>query len=174
MPASQRTNTHRAACALVGAPARATRRSDSESATLEELFRALRDRIFEALPEHAQLTQQALRELESIRALDVDSVPINFLSPIDGTPLEAATTIAPLDCLKVIAVARLMMPDKEIRVCGGREHNLRDLQSWIFAAGANGMMVGNYLTTRGRSSELDLQMIADLGLEVKPCDDLET
>jgi biotin synthase len=57
-----------------------------------------------------------------------------------------------------------MMPDKEIRICGGREHNLRDLQSWIFAAGADGMMIGGYLTLAGRGVEEDLQMIRDAGM----------
>ena len=104
--------------------------------------------------------------LAKVRELDVDSVPLNFLQPIPGTRLEAAEPLPPLDCLKAIAVARLMMPDKEIRVCGGREHNLRDLQSWLFVAGADGMMVGGYLTVSGRGVEDDLAMIRDAGLVV--------
>lgn len=105
----------------------------------------------------------------TLRALDVDSIPLNFLNPIAGTPLEGKSDLTPIDCLKIIALFRLMMPEKNIYVCGGREVNLRDLQSWIFLAGANGMMVGNYLTTSGRDHALDLQMIGDQGLEVLPC-----
>lgn len=113
----------------------------------------------ESLPQRVEL-------LAAVRELDVDSVPLNFLNPIKGTPLEDAKPIAPLECLKVTAVARLMMPTKTIRVCGGREHNLRDLQSWLLLAGADGLMVGGYLTTKGRDVADDLRMIADAGFQV--------
>jgi biotin synthase len=62
---------------------------------------------------------------------------------------------------------RLCHPSREIIVCGGREVNLRDLQGLIFAAGATGMMIGNYLTTAGRPAEDDLRMIEDLGLGLR-------
>jgi biotin synthase len=107
---------------------------------------------------------QRIELLAKLRELDVDSVPLNFLQPIPGTRLEGREPLPALDCLKAVAVARLMMPPKEIRVCGGREHNLRDLQSWIFVAGADGMMVGGYLTVSGRGVEDDLQMIRDAGM----------
>jgi biotin synthase len=108
--------------------------------------------------------EQRVELLETIRSLDVDSVPINFLCPIPGTRLEHMKDLSPRDCLKIIAAARLMMPDKIIRVCGGRELNLRDFQSWMFFAGANGLMVGNYLVTSGRDIYADFQMIQDAGL----------
>lgn len=101
----------------------------------------------------------------TLRELDVDSVPVNFLNPRPGTPLENAKNLAPIECLKIIALLRLMLPKKDIVVCGGRQVNLRDLQPLIFAAGANGMMVGNYLTTPGRDPKNDLQMLTDLGLK---------
>ncbi len=103
----------------------------------------------------------------ALRDLDVDSVPLNFLNPIEGTKLENAEPLPPFEILKIIAVYRLILPDKDIKVAGGREKNLRDLQCLIFSAGANSTMVGNYLTTKGRSPEDDLAMIADLGLTVK-------
>ena len=109
---------------------------------------------------------QRVELLDALRGLDADSVPLNFLHPIPGTRLSGLQELTPLDCIKLIAIARLMMPDKEIRVCGGREYNLRDLQSWIFLAGADGIMIGGYLTTSGRSVADDLRMIADAGLEV--------
>lgn len=102
--------------------------------------------------------------ISTLKELGADSIPINFLNPRPGTPLEGATGLTPIECLKIIALARLMLPDKDIVVCGGRNVNLRDLQPLIFAAGANGMMVGNYLTTTGRDPKEDLRMIADLGL----------
>ncbi len=69
-----------------------------------------------------------------------------------------------MEILKIIAVFRHIFPDKELKVAGGREKNLRDVQSWMFYAGANSTMIGDYLTTRGKSHDDDLQMIKDLGL----------
>lgn len=100
----------------------------------------------------------------TLRGLDVDVVPLNFLHPIPGTPLENSIPLTPMESLKIISVFRFILPDKEIKVAGGREKNLRDLQSWIFYAGANSTMIGNYLTTKGRKAEADLQMIKDLNL----------
>ena len=109
---------------------------------------------------------QRVELIETIRDLDVDSVPVNFLNPIPGTPLENMKQLTPLECLKIIAVARLMIPKTSIRVCGGRECNLRDFQSWIFLAGADAVMVGGYLVTSGRDVKLDLQMIRDSGMRL--------
>ncbi len=105
----------------------------------------------------------------TLKELEVDSVPINFLNPIEGTRLEGAANISTQECLKTIALYRMILPDKRITVCGGREKNLRDLQSWIFFAGANGTMIGNYLTTQGRNIDVDLKMFADLGLQTVMC-----
>jgi biotin synthase len=103
----------------------------------------------------------------TLRELDVDSIPVNFLNPIEGTPLEGRSDLTPYDCLKIIVMLRLCHPSREIIVCGGRAVNLRDLQGLIFAAGASGMMIGNYLTTSGRPAEEDLRMVEDLGLGVR-------
>ncbi|HPN84735.1 MAG TPA: biotin synthase BioB [Victivallales bacterium] len=111
--------------------------------------------------------KQRIELLEQIRILDIDCVPLNFLNPIKGTPLENMNELTPLECLKIIAAARLMMPEKSIRICGGREKNLRDFQSWIFSAGADALMVGNYLVTSGRPLADDLQMIKDAGMKIK-------
>lgn len=100
-----------------------------------------------------------------LRELDVDSVPLNFLMPIPGTKLAHAPALKSLEILKIIALFRYMLPDKDIRICGGREKHLRDLQSLIFFAGANAMMLGNYLTAKGRPPEEDIHMLADLELE---------
>ncbi len=103
----------------------------------------------------------------TLKELDVDSIPINFLNPIKGTRLENAEPLAPFECLKIIAVYRMIFPDKDIKAAGGREKNLRDLQCLMFPAGANSTMIGNYLTTYGRPAGEDLRMIKDLGLTVK-------
>ncbi|MBP7934473.1 MAG: biotin synthase BioB [Phycisphaerae bacterium] len=101
-----------------------------------------------------------------LRNLNPQVVPINFLIPIPGTPLAGRQPPEPLECLKIIAIYRFILPAQELRIAGGREANLRDLQSWIFAAGASGFLIGNYLTTCGRAAETDRQMVRDLGLEL--------
>jgi len=113
----------------------------------------------------AQRVEMAL----TLRELEVDSVPLNFLNPIEGTRLEGSNLITPQECLVTIAVYRLLLPAKMITVCGGREKNLRDLQSWMFFAGASGTMIGNYLTTTGRNTADDWQMLHDLELETEGC-----
>ena len=110
--------------------------------------------------------EQRVELAEELRQLGVDSVPLNFLNPIKGTALENQPPMKPLEILKTIAFFRLCMPDKDIKVAGGREVNLRGLQSFMFFAGANSAMVGNYLTTKGRAAADDIEMIADLGMEV--------
>jgi biotin synthase len=102
----------------------------------------------------------------TLRELDVDSVPINFLMPVMGTPLEHAETLAPLEALHAIALFRFILPKKEIRICGGRGIGLGSLHPLIFAAGADGFMIGNYLTQSGLNPQVDLAMIRDLGLTV--------
>ena len=100
----------------------------------------------------------------TLRELNVDSVPINILNPIKGTPLSHMLPLPPLEILMTIAVFRFMLPDKDIKLCGGKEKNLRQLLPLGIMAGANSLMTGNYLTTTGRDSKLDMEMIADLGL----------
>jgi len=100
-----------------------------------------------------------------LKELDVDAIPMNFLNPVKGTPLSSGNSLEPMEILKIIAVFRFIFPDKEIKVAGGREENLRDVQSWMFYAGANSTMIGDYLTTSGKLPEDDLQMIKDLGLK---------
>jgi len=101
-----------------------------------------------------------------LRELDVDVVSLNILNPIKGTPFGNRPLMAPREALKWIAIYRLCLPTKDIKLSGGREVALRDLQSWLFFAGANSILVGNYLTTPGRPACEDFQLIKDLGLEV--------
>jgi biotin synthase len=102
-----------------------------------------------------------------LREVEPDVVPLNFLIPIDGTPLKGNDPIPPMECLRIIAIYRFLLPRQEIKIAGGREVNLRDLQSWIFLAGADSFLIGNYLTTYGRQPQNDRQMVRDLGLAVE-------
>ena len=103
-----------------------------------------------------------------IREVGADRVPINFLNPIPGTGLEGQELLTPLEGLKIVAIARLMLPDKPINIAGGRELVLGQLQSMVFMAGATSILIGDYLTTKGRSPKDDLEMVKQLGLEVAP------
>ncbi len=100
-----------------------------------------------------------------LRRLGVDMVPMNFLHPIEGTPLGNAEKLPPREILRIVALYRFILPKTHLKVAGGRVLNLRDTQSWIFQAGCTAILSGNYLTTAGRSVEDDLQMLADLGLK---------
>ena len=96
------------------------------------------------------------------RELGVDSIPLNFLIPIPGTPLENANQLTPQKCLKIVALFRFVNPKAELRLCGGREQNLRDLHDTAMEI-ANCLMAGGYLTRAGRNPEKDKQMIEKLG-----------
>lgn len=102
----------------------------------------------------------------SLRELDVDSVPVNFLMPIMGTPFENMPAISPLEALHAVALFRMILPEKEIRICGGRGPALGRLHPLIFTAGADGFLIGNYLTTIGLDPADDLAMVRDLGFTI--------
>lgn len=104
----------------------------------------------------------------ALRELEADSIPVNFLSAIPGTPLEGRDELNPRRCLKILALVRLVCPAKEIRVAGGREVNLRSLQPLAMYA-ANSIFVGDYLTTQGQSAAADWAMLEDLGFEIEEC-----
>ena len=102
----------------------------------------------------------------ALRALDPDSVPINFLIPIEGTPLAGLNQLTPQRCLRILAVFRLLFPRAEVRIAGGREVHLRSLQPLGLYL-ANSIFIGDYLTTKGQAAEADLAMIADAGFEIE-------
>lgn len=104
----------------------------------------------------------------ALRSLDADSIPINFLNPIEGTPLQHSARTEAMRCLKVLALFRFVCPSKEIRAAGGRELQIRSLQPLVLYA-ANSLFVGDYLTTQGQAVTADHEMIADLGFEIEVC-----
>ncbi|MCY0863525.1 MAG: biotin synthase BioB [Sulfobacillus sp.] len=109
-----------------------------------------------------------VRMIDELRRLNVDSVPVNFLLPIPGTPLaERPLVMTPTWVLKVLSVFRLGLPDKEIRISAGREVHLRSLQPMALYA-ANALFVSDYLTEPGQDAALDWAMIEDLGFEIEP------
>jgi biotin synthase len=110
---------------------------------------------------HDDLIDMALE----LRRLRVESIPLNFLNSIEGTPLEDVNRLTPRDCLRGLAMIRLVNPAAEIRIAGGREIHLGSLQALGLYA-ANSMFVGDYLTTKGQLPEADYKMIEDLGFVI--------
>lgn len=106
----------------------------------------------------------------ALRELDSDSIPVNFLMPFEGTPLEGTWLLTPAQCLRILAMVRFVCPDKELRMAGGREMHLRSLQPLALQV-ANSLFLGDYLTSEGQSAEADLAMIADAGFVVLGADD---
>jgi biotin synthase len=102
----------------------------------------------------------------TLAAEGIREVPLNFLHPVPGTPLAAQPVPAADEVLRIIAVFRHILPEATLRVCGGRVHALGARQEEIFAAGANALMTGDYLTTAGSGIQEDMDMIARLGLEI--------
>ena len=102
----------------------------------------------------------------ALREIKPDSIPINFLHPVEGTPLGSQTPPSPTRGLKVLCLFRFLHPTTEIRIAGGREHNLRSLQAQALYIG-DSLFVGGYLTTPGQKPEEAWRMIEDLGFEIE-------
>ncbi|HTT85875.1 MAG TPA: biotin synthase BioB [Acidimicrobiales bacterium] len=109
---------------------------------------------------------QRVELLLQLRELDPTEVPVNFLNPRPGTPLGDRPLVAAWEAIRWIALFRLALPGVILRYAGGREVTLRELQAMGMTAGINALIVGNYLTTLGRSAEQDLAMLADLGMPI--------
>jgi len=109
--------------------------------------------------------QDVVSMARSLYAMDADSIPVNFLHAVDGTPLGGTDELTPFYCLKVLCLFRFINPTKEIRISGGREVNLRSLQP-LGLYPANSIFIGDYLTTEGQESSRDYQMLKDMGFEI--------
>ena len=109
---------------------------------------------------------QRIELIGDLRSVDPAEVPLNFLNPRPGTPLEDRPLVSPLEAIRWIALFRLGLPSVILRYAGGREVTLRDLQVMGMTSGINALIVGNYLTTLGRSADEDLQMLEDLQMPI--------
>jgi biotin synthase len=114
--------------------------------------------------------EQLVEALFALRALDADSIPVNFLMPFDGTPYENTWELSPTRCVKILAMARFVCPDKEIRIAGGREMHLRSLQPLALQV-ANSIFLGDYLTSEGQDAVSDLEMLRDNGFVILGLED---
>jgi len=99
---------------------------------------------------------------ETLKSLDVDSVPINVLTPIPGTPLESVPRISAEDVVRTVCLFRLILKDKIIKLAAGRESVLGLDQIRGFEAGANGMIIGGYLTIKGDGLDKDQALIQEI------------
>ena len=114
--------------------------------------------------------EQLVEALFALKELGSDSIPVNFLMPFDGTAFEDTWELTPARCVKILAMARFVCPDAEIRIAGGREMHLRSLQS-IALHVANSIFLGDYLTSEGQDAAADLAMIRDGGFVVLGSDE---
>lgn len=103
----------------------------------------------------------------TLAELDVDSIPVNFLTAVSGTPMENTPPLPPNEALAIIAVLRLMHPTRDIVVCGGRGGALGRFETLMFSAGANGLLMGDYLTTRGGAPDSDRELLRVLGIRAR-------
>ncbi len=108
--------------------------------------------------------REVLDLILEIGNLAPESVPLNFLDPRPGTPLAAQPLLTPEAAMTDIALFRLMLPHTILRLAGGRGKTLGEAQAAAIKMGINGLMIGNYLTTKGSGVEADSKMLADLGL----------
>jgi biotin synthase len=109
---------------------------------------------------------QRIELIGQLRAVDPAEVPLNFLNPRPGTPFAGLPLTEPLEAIRWISLFRLGLPSVILRYAGGREVTLRELQALGLTSGINALIVGNYLTTLGRSPEEDLQMLSDLQMPI--------
>jgi biotin synthase len=100
------------------------------------------------------------------RTLGVDAIPVNFLIPIKGTSMESCRFLTPMKCLKVLCLFRFVNPTSELRAAGGREFNMRSVQSLALYS-VNSIFVEGYLTTPGQRTEEAHRMIEDAGFEIE-------
>jgi biotin synthase len=98
----------------------------------------------------------------TLKDLDVDSVPVNILVPVRGTPLEHTRPISAEDAVRTICIFRIILKDKTIKIAAGREATLKDSQITGFMAGANGMLIGGYLTIEGAGLEADYALVEEI------------
>lgn len=110
--------------------------------------------------------QDRIRFAMRLRAEGIRHVPVNFLFPHKGTPLGDRPPLSPAEALRCLALWRHLMPEATLRICGGRPLVLGQRQHEIFAAGANALMTGDYLTTAGKALTADLHMIKAAGMEL--------
>jgi biotin synthase len=108
--------------------------------------------------------EQRVEMVFDVKDLETHSYPINFLKPLKGTATENLDPMDLYEALRTISLHRLVMPHMDLFVCGGREEVFADQQEKLFAAGANGILGGNYLTTKGQDPKRDIEMIENLGL----------
>jgi biotin synthase len=141
---------------------------DDRVATVEAVKRAGISPCSGFIAGMRETDEQLVHVAFALRDLDADSIPVNFLHAIPGTPLEGTHELEPRRCLKVLALLRFVCPAKEIRVAGGREVNLGSLQPLALYP-ANAIFIGDYLTTPGQAAEADYRMIAELGFEIEAC-----
>jgi biotin synthase len=140
---------------------------DDRLDTLEQVRAASLERCCGLIAGQGETDQDLIDVAKALRELGPDSIPVNFLHPVQGTPLEHVHDLTPTRCLKILSLFRFYNPATEIRVAGGREYNLGHLQP-LSLYPANAMFVNGYLTTSGQPADEAITMIRQMGFEIEP------
>jgi len=109
--------------------------------------------------------EQVIEAIQGLQAIDSDSIPVNFLIPFEDTPLAGTYELSPQKSMRILCAVRLMCPDRELRIAGGREMHLRSWQPLSLHI-ANSLFLGDYLTVEGQTADADLDMVVDGGFEI--------
>ncbi len=112
-----------------------------------------------------ETSEQIVEVIQALQAVESDSIPVNFLIPFDDTPLAGTYKLTPQKAMRILCAVRLMCPDRELRIAGGREMHLRSWQPLSLHV-VNSIFLGDYLTVEGQTAEADLDMIVDGGFEI--------
>ncbi|MGC4003189.1 MAG: biotin synthase BioB [Pirellulales bacterium] len=104
-----------------------------------------------------------------LRGLKAESIPLNFLNPVEGTRLAGKKELNTRDCLRALCMMRFVNPTSELRIAGGREMHLGSLQPLGLYV-ANSLFIGDYLTTKGQAAEDDYRMIREMGFQLTVAD----
>jgi len=106
--------------------------------------------------------QERIGMIYALKELDVTVIPLNVLVPVDGTPLEGRAPVSVPELAKTFAICRLVHPDRIIKFAAGRETVMKDFQGLLMLAGADGLLTGGYLTTRGREIDADRRLMNEI------------
>ena len=137
---------------------------DDKLATIEAARRAGLSLCVGGLFGMGETDDQILELALALQSIQPAAIPVNFLVRVPGTPFANLAVLSPARCLKIVALLRFALPRTDILICGGRAQLLRDWQPQLFAAGASGIMTGNYLTTSGCAQQDDLALLRRIGL----------
>ena len=144
-----------------------THRYENRLQTLGNLEEADIERCVGGILNLGETPLQRVELAFELQALNPASVPLNFLNPRPGTPLSDRPIMRAIEAAKYLAIFRLVLPKSYLRLAGGRRETFREEPALPFKSGANAVLIGDLLTTKGPDTEADLNLLTSLGFEVE-------